>query len=395
VANGDVQSLGDMLRDARESQALSLEEVEAQTRIRVKFLEALETGDLDELPSQAHARGFLRNYAQYLHLDVNEVMGRFAEATGTAAPSVTRLTAQPAPYPAHEAPADLPDEDDLPHPLPVVADEPTADDEGDAVDDLTAEADVEVDAGDVPAAVSPPPTPPEAEPLPAAPSRSVYVAPEQWTGPGVPQALTRQTAAPQPVEAPQEPKQRRGVLRSPIVTGLVLIVGFVLITWAVTTKLSTVSGDQFLMAVTPTAATQVAAEAATVSPSPTFRLTSTPAPEEAVEILDRVVLSIDVTQRAWVRIDVDGEMAFEGQALPGEVLHYEGQEEVFLRTGNGGGLDVTYNGRDIGPLGERGEIVERFFLVAGEATPTTTPTPTPTITGVPTATPRPTFTPTP
>lgn len=391
MADGDVQSLGDMLRDARESQALSLEEVEAQTRIRVKFLEALEAGDLDELPSQAHARGFLRSYAQFLHLDLNEVMTQFAALTGTPNRPVTHLTAQPAPYPYREAPADLPDDDELPYPLPAAAGEPA--DVVDVDEGAPAASAEDAAAGEAEEDAAPPA--PEPAPLPSAPPRSVYVAPEQWTGPGVPQALTRPAAAPQPVEAPQEPKQRRGLVRSPIFTGLVLVAGFAAIVWIVTTRLSTISGDELLLAITPTVATQPADALATVEPSPTFRLTSTPEPEAAVEILDRVVLSIEVTQRAWVRIDVDGETAFEGQALPGEVLHYEGQEQVFLRTGNGGGLDVTYNGRNIGPLGDRGEVVERFFLVAGEATPTMTPTQTPTNTGVPTATPRPTITPTP
>ena len=63
MAEDDLHTLGAMLRQARESQALSLEEVEAQTRIRVKYLQALETGDFSVLPSITHARGFLRQMA--------------------------------------------------------------------------------------------------------------------------------------------------------------------------------------------------------------------------------------------------------------------------------------------------------------------------------------------
>jgi cytoskeletal protein RodZ len=78
MTNGDLQSLGAMLRQAREQRALTFDEVETQTRIRVKFLQALESGDLSLLPSLAHARGFLRNYAQFLHLDANAIIAQLA-----------------------------------------------------------------------------------------------------------------------------------------------------------------------------------------------------------------------------------------------------------------------------------------------------------------------------
>ncbi|NDJ35106.1 MAG: hypothetical protein GYB64_10600 [Chloroflexi bacterium] len=52
------QPVGEMLRRTREERAITLEEAEAQTRIRKKFLQALESGDISALPSAAHARGF-------------------------------------------------------------------------------------------------------------------------------------------------------------------------------------------------------------------------------------------------------------------------------------------------------------------------------------------------
>ncbi|NDJ52387.1 MAG: helix-turn-helix domain-containing protein, partial [Chloroflexi bacterium] len=71
------QSIGQLLRQAREERALTLDEAAMQTRIRLKYLEALEAGDFSELPSLTHAKGFLRNYARYLHLDVSALMGQF------------------------------------------------------------------------------------------------------------------------------------------------------------------------------------------------------------------------------------------------------------------------------------------------------------------------------
>jgi cytoskeletal protein RodZ len=75
-----MEDIGRQLREAREKLGLTLEEVERATRIRLHHLEALERGDLDALPSAVQARGFLRNYADFLGLDAESLMLRYAEA---------------------------------------------------------------------------------------------------------------------------------------------------------------------------------------------------------------------------------------------------------------------------------------------------------------------------
>ncbi len=72
--------IGDLLREAREARGHSLEDVEKATRIRVRYLEALESGDFGVLPSATQARGFLRNYALFLGLDAEAVVARYGEA---------------------------------------------------------------------------------------------------------------------------------------------------------------------------------------------------------------------------------------------------------------------------------------------------------------------------
>jgi len=73
--------LGQWLRETREDKRLSLEQVEEATRIRRRFLQALEEGNYAALPTPVHVRGFLRNYAQYLDLDVAEVLSRYEDET--------------------------------------------------------------------------------------------------------------------------------------------------------------------------------------------------------------------------------------------------------------------------------------------------------------------------
>lgn len=130
------------------------------------------------------------------------------------------------------------------------------------------------------------------------------------------------------------------------------------------------------------------AASATTEATPTFRPTSTEAPFAGPQILDRVLLTITVEQRSWTRIVVDGATAFEGLVEAGTILQYEGQNSILLLTGNAAALNVTYNGQQIGLLGERGEVVERIFTTGGFYTPTPTPTLTTTPTSVPTPTPR-------
>lgn len=249
--------------------------------------------------------------------------------------------------------------------------------------------------------VSEPAAPPQAA-EPAPPPTQTYITREQQVGPGVPAGMAAPPATPKlsprmvppPVsmaqEEPAPASRRRGriqLFQSNLFVLAVLLVGFALIIWWVTTQLSQVSIDNL-------AETQEGLNGAegdggpTPIPSPTFRATS--APEEIVgapQTMDRVLLVLSIEQQSWVRIDVDGETAFEGLAEVGNVLQYEGRDSVLVLAGNGAGLNATYNGQPLGPLGERGEVVERWFTTQGQLTPTYTPTVTPTSTDVPTPTP--------
>jgi transcriptional regulator with XRE-family HTH domain len=78
--------LGGVLRQSREQLGLSLEEIESLTHIKRTFLEALESEDFDRLPNRVAARGFLRNYASVLKLDVDYLLDLFDKQTGYVAP---------------------------------------------------------------------------------------------------------------------------------------------------------------------------------------------------------------------------------------------------------------------------------------------------------------------
>jgi cytoskeletal protein RodZ len=72
---------GDMLQAARDKKGVDLFRAERDTKIRAKYLAALEQGDPNGLPSPVYTKGFLRNYALYLRLDPDEVLARWKSET--------------------------------------------------------------------------------------------------------------------------------------------------------------------------------------------------------------------------------------------------------------------------------------------------------------------------
>jgi cytoskeleton protein RodZ len=64
-----VFELGNSLREARVRQGLDYPQVELATKIRAKYIRALEDEAFEILPSETYVKGFLRSYAEYLGLD--------------------------------------------------------------------------------------------------------------------------------------------------------------------------------------------------------------------------------------------------------------------------------------------------------------------------------------
>ena len=77
--------LGTVLRTAREARFIDLARVERDTKIRVRYLSALERGDYRDLPGSVYTRGFLRNYGLYLGLDPEYLIDLYRLESGIAA----------------------------------------------------------------------------------------------------------------------------------------------------------------------------------------------------------------------------------------------------------------------------------------------------------------------
>lgn len=73
------ESLGVFLKNTREKQGLSLEKTSELTKLRPRYIQALEEDDFEVLPNKVVARGFLKIYADRLGLDVKAVLSHFDE----------------------------------------------------------------------------------------------------------------------------------------------------------------------------------------------------------------------------------------------------------------------------------------------------------------------------
>ena len=76
--------LPDRLVAARERKGVDLVRAERETKIRLRYLSALENGEYRDLPGAVYTKGFLRNYALYLGLDPEDVLRQWRRERGEA-----------------------------------------------------------------------------------------------------------------------------------------------------------------------------------------------------------------------------------------------------------------------------------------------------------------------
>jgi cytoskeletal protein RodZ len=90
--------IGETLQLARERKGVDLYRAERDTKIRLRYLSALEDGTYEDLPAPVYTKGFLRNYAIYLGLDPDEILERWRDEMESLR-SVERVVVAPPPQP--------------------------------------------------------------------------------------------------------------------------------------------------------------------------------------------------------------------------------------------------------------------------------------------------------
>jgi cytoskeletal protein RodZ len=106
----------------------------------------------------------------------------------------------------------------------------------------------------------------------------------------------------------------------------------------------------------------------------------------------QVQLNLVAVERTYMRVVVDGKVAFDGRVVPGNAYPFEAENQIEVLVGNAAAIRTVYNGRDLGLMGTFGQVVNNIYLETEIITPTIMPTTTQTITLTPTKTAPPTST---
>jgi len=302
------QAIGANLQARRKLLSLSYEDLADHLHIRQTFLEALDSGDFEALPSHVQARGMLANYAEFLNLDVDAILLEYADGL-----QVKRLEKQ-----SQEA------------------------------------------------------------------SKNKKTA-KQLSPTGL---------------------RLKNFFSLDLLVIAGLIFGFAgFLIWGVNRIMKTDNPNMDATDIPEVADVLLA----TGSPTPQITITpdSDQVSEETLETSEteptplftpfstnnQINIVIIPRQRTWVQVTTDGEIAFEGRLISGNVYDFSGDDSVEILTGNAGALQIYFNDQDMGSPGLIGQVVSLVFTESGLVLPT--PTNTPTITETPRPSPSPTSTPMP
>jgi cytoskeletal protein RodZ len=112
---------------------------------------------------------------------------------------------------------------------------------------------------------------------------------------------------------------------------------------------------------TPLVAVSAIATSPTIQPdTPPETPSSAPTPTPTAiprDDVSGVVLKLSATERTWLSISSGGKEIFAGTLQPSESKTLTGLERATMKVGNAGGIEVRVNGKVIGPLGTRGQVL--------------------------------------
>lgn len=310
--DGIFQEIGSDLHHQRELLGFSLEDIARHTHLRPHYLEAIEAGHFDELPSPVQGRGMLKNFATFIGLDPEPLLLKFADALQArlASKQATRLRTS-----AH-------------------------------------------------------------------PAKSTLHIPDPW---------------------------RRIFSRETILTIILSIFLFSFMIWGILRILEARSETPVIATAPSIADVLLATATATETPTPQTPTATPPEPPihenqptllavpvgtMATAEVGTVQVYVTVLERAWMRVTIDSKPEFEGRIIPGSAYQFSGKQQVEILTGNGAALEVFFQQQDMGPMGNFGQVVDKVYTLEGILLPTETITPTPTETPRPSPTSKLTRTPT-
>lgn len=269
-----MQTVGEALRAEREKKGLSIQDIEKATSIRALYLNAIEDGNYSVAPGEVYVKGFIRNYANFLGLDPQQMIDLYRQS---------------------QAPAE----------------------------------------------------PPETQEAAAEPAKESSVSEKM--------IRKRQKAS--------------SWTKRYIAIALIIAAGGAAL-WAFGGALSPAKpqADKNLAETKPAPGPAVQQPPAAVPSPPPASVPAPTAPAKPNEATapgtaatKPVVVSAKFTDRCWILVTADGKQIFEGTPKVGDSLTWQGEREVTVRMGNAGAVDIIYNGKSAGKLGDVGEVAVKTF----------------------------------
>ena len=308
-----MSSFGAQLKQERERQGVSLEDISLSTKIGTRMLRALEEEHFDQLPGGIFNKGFVRAYARCLGMDEDQAVADYLTATG-AGPLAKKSEngdqvplLEPPPREANPADTGLP-WGSFAVVLLVIA-------------------------------------------LGFAAWGFYSRESEKATQDSAPPAATPQNVAPAAAAEPSpppEPKPAEPAVSSPA-----------------TSKPSEPP-------VAPKAAESIPAESPATAPS-----TSTSQTPPAVPANGTLLVVIKAREDSWLSVSVDGEIVTRALMTAPAQKSIRAQREIVIRAGNAGALDFEFNGKKLPTQGDYGEVKTLTFDAHGLQPPAPKPEPPP------------------
>ncbi len=313
-----MSSFGAQLRQERERQGISLEDISLTTKIGTRMLRALEEEHFDQLPGGIFNKGFIRAYARCLHMDEDQAVADYLVATGAGPLARKSENDDQAPI------LDPPSRDENPTApgvpwgtfaivLLVVA-------LGFAAWGFYSRESENPTHDSAPAANSTPANPPTASPSANAEQSSAEQKPTE--------SADSSPATSRPAEKPTEqPPAKKAQSES-----------------------------------TPS---QV------VSPPPEPPA-ATP-PQSAAPASGTFLVVVKAREDSWLSISVDGEIVTRALLTAPAQRSVRAQSEIVIRAGNAGALDFEFNGQKLPTQGDYGEAKTLIFTAHGLQPPNPKP----------------------
>ncbi|MEM8805859.1 MAG: helix-turn-helix domain-containing protein [Cyanobacteria bacterium P01_G01_bin.38] len=354
IQKDQLKKLGSYLKETREEQGKSIEEISLQTYIRPQLIMRIEAGDAADLPQPIFVQGFIRRYADALGLDGMKLSRQFPVHSIPDTPRPTPRPAIPT-SPLDQLPTQRPA---TPQPKPAES-LPSAQIADPWVDSVAAENSLEISGssqepkdsvltGDLPG-----------------PSNLPKSATNGVRGAGVPVAVpspNTRPSSPSPssgwgADVPRSQPYNEPSNKTPyILAGVLaaLVVGAIAL-------LTNLGGNDSQ----PTESAEPApAPEAVVETVPAPELEPEPDPEPTNPTASStapVAVSVSLTDASWMRIAIDGNVVFANTMEAGTEELYEAQESIYIRAGNAGAVMLSHNGSPPEVAGAPGAIEDLYF----------------------------------